>query len=406
MKVLHTSDWHIGKTLYGSSRYAEFAAFLDWLTQLVQQEEIDVLLVSGDIFDTATPGNNAQYLYYNFLSRLARTTCRHAVITGGNHDSAAFLNAPAALLRPFNIHVVGSAKEDAADEALLLKDAEGKPELIVCAVPYLRERDLRLAESGESLADKDTKLLHGIQTHYARCVDAARVLQAQAPEAPLIIMGHLFAAGSSTSSDDGMRELYVGSLAQVPASVFPSGADYIALGHIHSAQQVAGNSFIRYSGSPLQLGFGDAEVRKSMCIVDFSAGKKPDIELINVPVFQPLKRISGNWSEISSRLGEFALSGKKIWLELEYTGDEILPDLADKVADLTEGTELKVLRIRNCNALSATGIQQSGESLDELTVEDVFTRCLDSSNVPDEQRSDLLEMFAQVVTTVYERENS
>jgi exonuclease SbcD len=99
MKILHTSDWHLGRTLYGKKRYKEFAAFLDWLAQTIEEEKVDALLVAGDVFDISTPNNRAQELYYRFLCTVANSCCRHVVVIAGNHDSPSFLDAPKALLQ-------------------------------------------------------------------------------------------------------------------------------------------------------------------------------------------------------------------------------------------------------------------------------------------------------------------
>ncbi len=162
MKIIHTSDWHIGRTLYGRKRYEEFEAFLTWLAETIQQYEIDALLVAGDVFDTSAPSNRAQELYYRFLCRMAASSCRHVVVIAGNHDSPSFLNAPKELLKALDVHVVGSVTSDPQDEVLVLRNQQDAPELIVCAVPYLRDRDIRVAEAGESVEDKERKLIDGI----------------------------------------------------------------------------------------------------------------------------------------------------------------------------------------------------------------------------------------------------
>ena len=158
MKFLHTSDWHLGRSLYGRKRYEEFTAFLDWLTQTIEDEKIDALLVAGDVFDTSTPSNRAQELYYRFLCRVAASCCRHVVVVAGNHDSPSFLNAPKELLRALNVYVVGSMTEAYEDEVFILQ-ADDKPEAIVCAVPYLRDKDIRTVEPGETIDDKNAKLV-------------------------------------------------------------------------------------------------------------------------------------------------------------------------------------------------------------------------------------------------------
>lgn len=161
MKILHTSDWHLGRALYGKKRYEEFEGFLSWLAETIRQNKIETLLVAGDVFDTGAPSNSAQELYYRFLCQVAGSQCRHVVVTGGNHDSPSFLNAPKELLKALDVHVVGNATESLEDEVLTLRDKEGEPELIVCAVPYLRDRDIRVVEAGESVDDKERKLVEG-----------------------------------------------------------------------------------------------------------------------------------------------------------------------------------------------------------------------------------------------------
>lgn len=213
MKILHTSDWHIGRTLYGRKRYEEFAAFLTWLADTIEQQEMVALLVSGDVFDTSAPSNRAQELYYRFLCRVAASSCRHVVVTAGNHDSPSFLNAPKELLKTLNVHVIGCASETPEDEMLVLRNAKAVPELIVCAIPYLRDRDLRVAEAGESVEDKEQKLLDGIQNHYAAVAAlAAQTRTELGADIPIVAMGHIFTAGGQTVDGDGVRELYVGSL--------------------------------------------------------------------------------------------------------------------------------------------------------------------------------------------------
>lgn len=220
MKILHTSDWHLGRTLYGKKRYEEFESFLAWLAEMIQQYQIDVLLIAGDIFDISAPSNRAQALYYRFLCKVAASVCRHVVIIAGNHDAPSFLSAPKELLKALDIHVVGSICENSSDEVIVLTNQDGSPELIVCAVPYLRDRDIRLAEAGESIGDKERKLIEGIRNHYAEVAALAEQKRVNlGAQIPIVAMGHLFTAGGQTS--DGLRELYIGSLGHITAEIFP-----------------------------------------------------------------------------------------------------------------------------------------------------------------------------------------
>jgi len=306
MRVLHTSDWHIGRTLYGRKRYEEFESFLTWLAETIQQNRIDALLVSGDVFDTSAPSNRAQELYYRFLCRVAASVCRHVVVVAGNHDSPSFLNAPKELLKALDVHVVGSSTENTEDEVLVLRNEQDAPELIVCAVPYLRDRDIRVAEAGESVEDKERKMIEGIRNHYATVAALAEQKREElGADIPIVGTGHLFTAGGQTVDGDGVRELYVGSLAHVTAGIFPASFDYLALGHLHMPQKVNGSETIRYSGSPLPMGFGEAKQQKSVCQVEFHS-TAASVQLIDVPVFQELECVTGDWDAISSRILELS----------------------------------------------------------------------------------------------------
>ncbi len=406
MKVLHTSDWHIGRTLYGRKRYEEFGAFLTWLAETIQQNGIDALLVAGDIFDTSAPSNRAQELYYRFLCRVAASCCRHVVVVAGNHDSPSFLNAPKELLKALDVHVVGSSTESPEDEVLVLRNDQDTPELIVCAVPYLRDRDIRVAEAGESVEDKERKLIDGIRTHYATVAALAEQKREElGANIPIVGTGHLFTAGGQTVDGDGVRELYVGSLAHVTAGIFPACFNYLALGHLHIPQEVNGSKTIRYSGSPLPMGFGEAKQQKSVCQVEFHS-TAASVQLIDVPVFQKLERVKGDWDGISSRILELTATddpNRRAWLEVIYDGIEVIGDLRERLEAAISGTQMEILRIKNNRIIDRVlGQIHEEETLDDLNVNDVFERCLAVHDVPEEQRPELLRAYQETVSSLYE----
>jgi len=408
MKILHTSDWHLGRSLYGRKRYEEFDTFLSWLAETIQQEKIDVLLVAGDVFDTTAPSNRAQALYYHFLCRITASSCRHVIVIAGNHDSPSFLNAPKELLRALDVHVIGSTTENREDEVLLLQSADGSPELIVCAVPYLRDRDIRVAEVGESIEDKERKLIEGIRAHYAEVGTLAEQIRLSVKEElgvnlPIIAMGHLFAAGGKTVDGDGTRALYVGSLAHVTSAIFPECIDYLALGHLHVPQMVNGSEVMRYCGSPLPMGFGEAKQEKRVCVVDFSNKEAsetqiPQVTQITVPLFQRLARIQGSWDEISAQIMELSDIQSQAWLEIIYDGEEIIADLRERLEDAISETEMELLRVRNNRIIDRVLNRiHDDETLDDLNVNDVFERCLDAHEVAKEQRPELLLAYQEIV---------
>ncbi|MDO4840518.1 MAG: exonuclease subunit SbcD, partial [Desulfovibrionaceae bacterium] len=181
MLIVHTSDWHLGQNLYEQSRLEEQRCFLQWLKSLIQERQADVLLVSGDIYDTSAPPNAARKLYYDFLRDVRDMPggiCRHVILTGGNHDSPSVLNASAQYLESDNIHVIGRAQESPKDEVLLLKGEDNEPYLIVCAVPYLREADLDRTHFGNDPAQRDAYIAKAVLSHYEQAAAWAESLNA------------------------------------------------------------------------------------------------------------------------------------------------------------------------------------------------------------------------------------
>jgi exonuclease SbcD len=303
--------------------------------------------------------------------------------------------------------VVGNASENPEDEVLVLRNERNDPELIVCAVPYLRDRDIRVAEAGESVEDKERKLIDGIRSHYAAVAAIAEQKREElGADIPIVGMGHLFTAGGQTIDGDGVRELYVGSLAHVTAGIFPKCFDYLALGHLHVPQKVNGSETIRYSGSPLPMGFGEAKQQKSVCQVEFHS-TVASVQLIDVPVFQKLERVKGDWDGISNRILELSATDDPnqsgAWLEVIYEGDEVIGDLRERLEAAISGTQMEILRIKNNNIIDRVlGQIHEEETLDDLNVNDVFERCLAAHNVPEDQRPELRQTYQETLSSLYE----
>ncbi|MBF0278347.1 MAG: exonuclease SbcCD subunit D C-terminal domain-containing protein [SAR324 cluster bacterium] len=405
MKLIHTSDWHLGRMLYGRKRYDEFGQFLDWLATFIEQNAVNALLVAGDIFDTTAPSNRALQLYYQFLHRISQSDCRHVIIIGGNHDSPSLLNAPREVLRSLNVHVVGRMADSPDEENFLLNDNSGVPELMVCAVPFLRDRDVRQAEAGESIEEKGQKLIRGIQDHYKTVVETAlRRCEELQISPPLVGMGHLFTAGGQTADGDGVRDLYVGSLAHLTSDTFPAQIDYLALGHLHVPQKVGESEFRRYSGSPIPMNFGEAKQQKQVLSVEFS-GKIPSVASIPVPSFQKLESLKGDWKSLCKKLNELGNEKKPVWLEITYTGSEVIGDLRGQLEDITKGTKLEILRVKN-NPLVDQVLQRMSheETLEELRETEVFQRTMNAHQIPEEQQSELLDAFHEILTDIHEND--
>ncbi len=401
MRLLHTSDWHLGRTLYGRKRYQEFEAFLNWMQQTITQEKIDVLLIAGDIFDTNTPNNKAQEMYYQFLCKVAASNCRHVVVIGGNHDSPSFLNAPKQLLKALNVHVVGAMSDTPEDEIIVLKQGDCV-EAIVCAIPYLRDKDIRLIEPGETIDDKNAKLVAGIKSHYAQVCQLAeqqrqQLEQAQGQAIPIIGMGHLFAAGGKTEQDDGVRELYIGNLAHVGVDAFPECLNYVALGHLHVPQIVGGQSHIRYSGSPVAMGYGEAKQQKIVLVLEFN-GREFDLKELPIPRFQTLVRLEGEVGTILAEIQTLVASKSDAWLEIEFTGNQVAGNVRQQLDAAIEGSGLEIRRIKN-KRLRNRVIHQNTEqeTLEDLDFKEVFERCLVANEVPPESRPGLVASYAEIL---------
>lgn len=411
MRILHTSDWHLGQHFMGKSREAEHQAFLDWLIERVQEQRIDALIIAGDIFDTGTPPSYARGLYSRFIVSLQNTHCRQLIVIGGNHDSVATLNESKELLACLNTFVVGGVSQDSREQVLVLNNAQGSPGAVICAIPFVRPRDVLESQAGETGEDKQQALQQAIAAHYQTIYSEAEKLAGE--RLPIIATGHLTTVGGQLS--ESVREIYIGTLAAFPVSAFPK-AHYIALGHLHRPQVVAKQEHIRYSGSPIPLSFDEAGSDKQVIIVDFRENELNKIESVIVPVFRPLISLKGSMDSIDQQLA--ALASERAneneqpqaelnpWLEIEITTETYLHDLQSRVEQMVLAREelssfelLRVRRKREKAAASLTVADQ--ESLAELNVEDVFQQRLKQEELTDEQRQQLTGAFQEILEDVF-----
>ena len=403
MNILHTSDWHLGRSLFSQKRYDEFTSFLTWLLETIESQYIDILLVSGDVFDTSTPSNRAQQLYYEFLYKVSKSCCSTVVIIGGNHDSPSFLQAPSTLLNELNVKIVGSTRET-PEEEVIIAEKDGKAMAIICAVPYLRDKDIRYAEAGETIDDKNRKLLQGIKEHYRTVCDIAKEKQTElGSDIPIIAMGHLFTQGGKTVEGDGVSELYIGSLAHVDSSVFPAFLDYVALGHLHVPQRVGGLETVRYCGSPIPMGFGEAKQQKQVVLLHFE--ETLSIVPLFVPSFHHLESIKGTMEQISSRILSLKEKGEAAYLEIEYTDPEMINNLSERCEELVQDSNLTILRIQNRQFIQRVmSSMHTQETLEDLDTEEVFARCLDTFAVTEEERQPLRTTYHEILLEMQEED--
>lgn len=409
MRLLHTSDWHLGQHFMGKSRQAEHQALIAWLLEQVAAQAVDAVLIAGDIFDTGTPPSYARELYNQLVGQLYKAGVPLLVL-GGNHDSPATLGESRELLAHLGTTVIGATHADAATQVIVLPQRNGEPGCIVCAIPFIRPRDILQSQAGQSAEDKQLSLQTAIQTHYS-AVFAAAVERQQALAAelgpnfgrplPVLATGHLATVGASSS--ESVREIYVGALDAFPTAAFPP-ATYIALGHIHRPQKVGGLEHIRYCGSPIPLGFDEAKQPKEMLLVDLDSDGLKAVTALPVPRFQALVAVSGNLDTLAGAIGAAAAEGTRerpAWLEVTVAEDDYLADLPARIEALTEGWPVEVLRIRRQrgNAIASLAAE-ARETLDELSPHDVFARRLQQEQLGDELQAALVERYRAVITSL------
>ncbi|WON76228.1 exonuclease subunit SbcD [Serratia sp. UGAL515B_01] len=405
MRLIHTSDWHLGQHFFTKSRAAEHQAFLGWLIEIVEQQQIDAVIVAGDLFDTGSPPSYARELYNRFVVDLQRTGCQ-LVILGGNHDSVATLNESRELLSYLNTTVIANAQTDPEQQIVVLNQRNGQPGGVLCAIPFLRQRDLLSSRAGESGNQKQQALQNAIAEHYHGLYQAACVCrQTLGLKLPIIATGHLTTVGVNTS--DSVRDIYIGTLNAFPAQLFPP-ADYIALGHIHRAQNVAKSEHIRYSGSPIPLSFDELGKNKSVFMVDFADGVLQQVTSLEIPTYQPMQLIKGNLQQITAQLQQFSdyQGDLPVWLDIEVATQDYLGDIQRRIQQLVDDLPVEVLLLRRSKEQrSQTLVQQDKETLNELSVGEVFERRLtieEEMTEPRQQR--MRQMFQQVVESLHHGE--
>ncbi|WP_017891802.1 exonuclease subunit SbcD [Serratia sp. S4] len=401
MRLIHTSDWHLGQYFLTKSRAAEHQAFLRWLIEQIEQQQVDALIVAGDLFDTGSPPSYARELYNRFVVDLQRTGCQ-LVVLGGNHDSVATLNESRELLSCLNTTVIANAQSETEQQILVLNQRDGQPGAVLCAIPFLRPRDLLTSRAGDSGVQKQQALQEAIADHYQRLYQAACARRdALGLPLPIVATGHLTTVGVTTS--DSVRDIYIGTLDAFPAQAFPP-ADYIALGHIHRAQNVAKSEHIRYSGSPIPLSFDELGKAKSVFMVDFSAGALQQVTALEIPSFQPMQLIKGDLAQIEQQLQQFAdYQGElPVWLDIEVATQDYLSDIQRRIQLLADQLPVEVVLLRRSKEQRRQAIeQQDKETLNELSVNEVFERRLaQEPEMAEERRQRMSQMFQQVVESV------
>ncbi|MCW3466638.1 exonuclease SbcCD subunit D [Chitinophaga nivalis] len=409
MKILHTADWHIGQLFYEYDRTYEHQQFLDWLVTTLQEEQVDVLLVSGDVFDLSNPSAAAIRMFYSFLNKAAKANpALQIIITAGNHDSASRLESPKPLLESSNIHIVGIVEKDAAGNidyeklVIPLKDKDHHIQAWCLAIPFLRIGDYPV------IADAENPYAEGIEALYTAAYDYA--CQRKTNEQGIIAMGHLHTQKAITSDMDKVERQIMGGVESIAASAFPAGISYVALGHIHKAQRIGGQEHIRYSGSPLPMSFSEINYKHQVIVFELNGTTISQSTAIEIPVTVALQQVPAVHSPLSAVLAALAQlpaadenSGLAPYLEVRVLEEGPEPARRFKIESALAGKHVRLARIDvRYHSSSTNGDQTSIVAADELSnlqPLDVFSKVYQSrynTAVPEK----LLQLFHQVTQEV------
>ena len=414
MRLLHTSDWHLGQTLHNFDRTYEHQCFLDWLLDTIVAENVDALLIAGDIFDNANPSAASQRQLYRFLQQArARAPRLDIVVIAGNHDSAGRLEAPGPLLEAHGTRVVGHVARGADGtidlERLLvpLTGNSGEIEAWCVAIPFLRPGDVpRIARpEGEDGADNAfDAYLAGIAVLYQQAHALARE-RAQAGQA-IVAMGHCHMVGGD-ASPDSERRIVIGGSEALPASMFAPETAYAALGHLHLAQRVGKQEHLRYSGSPLPLSFAEVGYRHQVLRIDLAGGKAVSIASLPVPRAVELLRVPAKPAPVREALAELAALDLPAdlpavawpYLEVRVLLDGPEPGLRAQVEAALEGKPVRLAKIEPTRRVATTAGIEPALSLDQLAQlqpDDIFRRLWQQrfgEDAPDAQLAAFAELL-------------
>ncbi|WP_035817328.1 exonuclease SbcCD subunit D C-terminal domain-containing protein [Janthinobacterium sp. RA13] len=404
MRLLHTSDWHLGQTLHNFERGYEHQRFLDWLLDTLVAEQVDVLLVAGDVFDNANPSAASQKQLYVFLQQArARLPALQLVVVAGNHDSAGRLEAPGPLLAAHGTHVIGHLLRDEAGNIdlerllLALAGSDGQVQAWCLAVPFLRPGDVPKLPAG----DTQDAYLGGIALLYRQLTDLA--LARRQPGQAIIAMGHCHMVGGEMSNDSE-RRIVIGGTEMLPSGIFDTAIAYAALGHLHKAQAVGSQEHIRYCGSPIPLSFAEVNYRHQVLCLDIDGDALQSVRAIEVPRAVPLLRVPATPAPINEVLAQLAAldvpaapAEAQPFLEVRVRLDAPEPGLRTRIETALDGKPVRLAKIETSStARSSAPENLTLDQLAQLQPDDIFRRLYlqkYGKEAPPEQLSALAELL-------------
>lgn len=411
MRLLHTSDWHLGQALHNFERHYEHQRFLDWLLDTIVAERADALLIAGDVFDNANPSSASQKQLYRFLQRAKeRMPHLNLVVVGGNHDSPGRLEAPGPLLEAHGTRVIGAVQRHADGaidlEALVLPltGADGSVQAWCLAVPFLRPGDVpRKAADAETADSAADPYLAGIALLYKQALDLA-LTKRQAGQA-IVAMGHCHMVDGQMSADSE-RRIVIGGTEMLPAGIFDPAIAYAALGHLHLAQAVGKQHHIRYCGSPIPLSFAEVGYQHQVLRIDLDGDAVREIVPIAIPRAVQLLRVPAKPALIGQVLEELAAldvpdapTEEQPFLEVRVRLDAPEPGLRARIEAALDGKPVRLAKIETSSAARGAAVDAEVMTLDrleQLKPDDIF-RQLYQQRFGNEAPPDQLSAFAELM---------
>jgi len=400
MRLIHTSDWHLGQTLHGQDRDFEHAGFLAWLLEQLVAQQADALLIAGDVFDTVNPPLKAQERLYDFIVEAHRRLPRlDIVMIAGNHDSGGRIELPAPLMRRLNAHALGrvswldDGELDSARLLLPLHRADGSVGAWCLALPFLRPAEVTGGEVGDDY-------LAGINKVHRELIAAAEA-QRESDQA-LVAVSHAHMAGAAVS-EDSERNIVIGNAEALPASLFPESVAYVALGHLHKPQQVAGQGRIRYSGAPLPLSFAEVNYPHQVLLVELDGAVLHAVESLPVPRAVAMLRVGPMpLAEVLEQLQALPAADlpreRQPWLEVRVQLEQPQPDLRQQIEAALDGKGCRLVRI----ASEYRGRSEEAPALvglDQLSPQELFRRSW-HTEYGNEADAQVLQDFMTLLQTV------
>jgi len=384
MKILHTSDWHIGQIFKGESREEEHRKFFEWLRNVIEKENIDILIVAGDIFDVTNPSNSALKLYYDFLFSLKELNLKKVIIIGGNHDGISTLQTPKNILKFLDIEVISGEKEELQNYENIFNIED---EVLICAVPFLRDNIVRNSIEKEDVLDIEQSLKEGIINYYNTIFKKAKEINS---DIPIIATGHFTILGSSIS--DSEREIYIGKLKGIEKNSFDM-FDYVAMGHLHKFQKISKK--IYYSGSPIPLSFSESNQEKKVII--FDTHSKTITQKI-IPTFRNLYRIKGDFNYVIEEIKNIK-EEMPPFIEVTLT-DEFLTNI-DEIKNIEAQAKILQINYDKENQDEIINIQNLEEQITPLKV---FEEIIEQTNYK-ENKNILIDIFKKIEEDVRNEDN-